>query len=90
MDGRAGRVSWASYAAGESYLVITTGLLRRTHRVLPAGAVTSVRDGGVFVAMSCAEIARLPFLSHPQAAVGDDAREHMLKVSKRMASWGTI
>ena len=42
-DGRAGRVSWASYAAGASYLVVTTGLLRKAHRVLPAGAVSQRR-----------------------------------------------
>ena len=48
-DGKAGRVSWATYAPGDSYLVLTTGLLRRTHRVLPAGSVTSVGDGEVRV-----------------------------------------
>lgn len=59
-DGRSGRISWASYAPGESYLVVTTGLLRRRHRVLPAGAVTHVSDGEVRVAMSRSEIAALP------------------------------
>jgi hypothetical protein len=42
-DGPAGKVSWASYAPGESYLVI--GLLRHlheTHHVVPAAAVERV------------------------------------------------
>lgn len=85
-DGRAGRVSWASYAPGESYLVVTSGVLRRRHRVLPAGAVTGVRDGEVRVAISCSEIARLPVLPHPEAPVGDDAVEHMLNAFERAAS----
>ncbi|HUJ55094.1 MAG TPA: hypothetical protein VLW49_03800 [Gaiellaceae bacterium] len=30
-DGRAGKVSWASYAAGESYLVVSVGRFSRKH-----------------------------------------------------------
>jgi len=86
IDGRAGRVSWVSYAPGESYLVVTTGHVRRRHRVVPAGVVTSVGDGEVSVAMSRAEIARLPLLPHPQAFVGEDATQHMLDAFERAAS----
>jgi hypothetical protein len=73
-DGRAGRVSWASYAPGESYLVLTLGRLGRKHHVLPAGAVKSVHDGEVHVALSRSELAQLPLLSHPEAAVGEEQR----------------
>jgi hypothetical protein len=86
-DGRAGRVSWASYAPGESYLVVTTGLHRRTHRVLPAGAVTQVGDGEVRVALSRSEIERLPLLPHPEAAVDDETAQHMLNAFERAASY---
>jgi hypothetical protein len=79
-------VSWASYASGASYLVVTTGLLRRTHRVLPAGAVSRVGDGEVSVAMSRAEIAQLPLLPHPQAFVGEDETQAMLNAFERAAS----
>jgi len=89
-DGRAGRVSWATYAPSESYLVVTTGLLHRRHRVVPAGAVTSAGDGRVSVGMTRAEIARLPLLPHPQATVGDDTRQHMLNALERLAIWGPI
>jgi len=85
-DGHAGRVSWASYAPGESYLVLTTGRLRRRHNVVPAGAVVGVEDGKVHVAMSRAEIAYLPLLPHPQAAVGDAAFAQMLNAFERAAS----
>jgi hypothetical protein len=73
-DGRAGHVSWATYAPGESYLVLTLGLLSRKHHVLPAGAVKSVGNGEVHVALTRSELARLPLLSHPEAAVGDEHR----------------
>lgn len=86
IDGRAGRVSWASYAPGQSYLVVTSGLLRKLHRVLPAGAVTAVQDGEVRVAMNRSDIERLPVLPHPQAPVGDDTVEHMLNAFERAAS----
>ena len=51
-DGRAGRVSWASYAPGESYLVVTLGLVGRKHHVVPAAAVAEVEDGQVRVALA--------------------------------------
>jgi len=42
-DGHVGTVSWASYAKGESYLVVSYGHGRHeTHHVVPAGAITSV------------------------------------------------
>jgi hypothetical protein len=85
-DGRAGRVSWGSYAPGESYLVVTTGRVRRRHRVLPAGAVLSVDDREIHVGMSRSEIEHLPLLPHPQAPVGDDTFQQMLNAFERAAS----
>jgi hypothetical protein len=64
-DGKAGRVSWASYAPGESYLVVTVGLLSRKHHVVAARAVTSVGDRTVSVALSRADIKGLPDLAKP-------------------------
>jgi hypothetical protein len=86
-DGSAGRVSWGSYAPGESYLVISTGLLRRAHRVLPAGAVTAVRDGEVEVSLSRSAIEHLPLLPHPQAPVADETVEQMLNAFERAAAY---
>ena len=86
-DGRAGRVSWASYAPNESYLVVTTGLLRRRHRVLPAGSVTAVADGEVRVALSRSEVEALPLLPHPEAAVDDETAQHMLNAFERAAAY---
>jgi hypothetical protein len=83
-DGSAGRVSWATYAPGDSYLVLTTGLLRRTHRVLPAGAVTSVDEGVVRVELSRAAIEHLPLLPHPQApTAGTLTAEQMMNAFSR-------
>jgi hypothetical protein len=89
-DGKAGRVSWATYAPGDSYLVLTTGLLRRTHRVLPAGAVTSVGDGEVRVELSRAAIAHLPLLPHPEAPVaeGENYEQLMNAFSRAYAEAG--
>lgn len=86
IDGGAGRVSWASYAPGESYLVLTTGRMRRRHRVLPAGAVTSVGDGEVRVSLNCDEVAHLPLLPHPQAPVDRERVEQMWNAFGREAS----
>jgi len=85
-DGSAGRVSWGSYTPGESYLVISTGLLRRTHRVLPAGAVIAVRDGEVEVSLSRSGIEHLPLLAHPQAPVADKTVDQMLNAFERAAA----
>ena len=85
-DGRAGRVSWASYAPGESYLVLTLGLLRRTHRVLPAGVVQSVGNGEVHVALSRSELEHLPLLADPQAAVDHEKVQNAVATFETAAS----
>jgi hypothetical protein len=84
-DGRAGRVSWASYAPGESYLVVTLGLLRK-HHVVPAAAVTSVGDGEVHVVLSRVQIAQLHNLSRPQAPVEGRNLEQAMAAFERAAS----
>ncbi len=86
-DGRAGRVSWASYAPGESYLVVTVGLLSRTHHVLPAGAVMSVGDGEVHVGLSRREIGLLPLLPHPQAPTGDGGLDPVTAFENAALKW---
>lgn len=46
-DGPCGTVAWASYAPGESYLVVTVRHhLHPTHHVIPAGAVATVDPDG--------------------------------------------
>lgn len=82
-DASAGRVSWGSYAPGESYLVVTEGRFRRRHRVLPAVAVASVSDGEVRVEMSRSQIGQLPLLPHPQAAVSDKTHEQTMNAVAR-------
>lgn len=100
-DGSAGRVSWASYAPGESYLVVTLGLLSKKHHVIPAGAVTAVSDGEVRVGLTRDQIKRLPDLPHPEstrggADVGTDAECLRTRVRARVAqprrilSWATL
>jgi hypothetical protein len=62
-DGHAGKVSWASYAPGESYLVISVPHhLREAHHVVPAGAVTrtSMDDRTTWLRLSRAEVEELP------------------------------
>jgi len=76
-DGRAGRVSWASYAPGESYLVVTLGV-RRKHHVVPASAVTSVGEGEVQVALSRGQIGQLHDVPHPQVSMEGPTREQAM------------
>jgi hypothetical protein len=62
-DGHAGKVSWASYAPGESYLVISLiHRLHEAHHVVPAGAAEriSAEDRTVWLRLSRAEIEELP------------------------------
>ena len=89
-DGPVGRISWASYAPGESYLVMTTGLFPKRHRVLPAGAVIRVADHEVSVALSRAEVERLPLLPHPQAPVSDRTVAQMLSSFERAAAYTNL
>lgn len=69
-DGRGGHVSSASYAPGESYLVVTLGRFSRKHHVVPAGAVTAVEDGEARVALSRTQIRQLHDVPQPDIAAG--------------------
>jgi hypothetical protein len=86
-DGRAGRVSWASYAPGEGYLVVTVGLLGRKHHVLPAGAVTSVGDGEVHIGLTRGEIGLLPLLPHPEAPVREGGLDPVAAFENAALKW---
>jgi len=69
-DGHAGKVAWASYAAGESYLVVShLQHLREVHHVVPAGAVQklSARERKVWLRVSRAQVQEAPEHLDPQA-----------------------
>ena len=83
-DGNAGHVSWASYAPGDSYLVVTVGRLNRKHHVIPVGAVTSVSAGEVRVGFSREQIKQLPDLPHPEATVDGQTWDQALAASERI------
>ena len=58
-DGHAGKVSWASYAPGEGYLVISLiHRLHGAHHVVPAGAAEriSAEDCTVWLRLSLEEL----------------------------------
>jgi hypothetical protein len=78
-DGAVGRISWASYAPGEAYLVVTTGLLHRRHCLVPAGAVIRVEDREVQVELTRSEIAGMPALTRPENPVADAAFAQMMR-----------
>ena len=68
-DGHAGKVAWACYAPGESYLVVSHGHLHETHHVVPAGAVQRVDDHTVWLDLTRAAIEELPEQHDPPAPV---------------------
>jgi hypothetical protein len=71
-DGHAGKVSWASYKPGESYLVVSRPHhLRETHHVVPAGTVEriSTDERSVWLRISREEIEQLPEHHDPPAPV---------------------
>ena len=71
-DGHAGKVSWASYAPGESYLVVShMHHLHETHHVVPAGAVERIgsNERTVWLTLSRDEVEELPEHHDPPAPV---------------------
>lgn len=71
-DGRAGKVSWASYARGESYIVVShMHHLHETHHVVPAGADEriSTDQRTVWLRLSRAALEELPEHHDPPARV---------------------
>jgi hypothetical protein len=69
-DGDAGKVSWASYAPGESYLVVSlVRHLHETHHVVPAAAVEGVSTGErkVWLRLTRAEVEQAPEHHDPPA-----------------------
>jgi hypothetical protein len=84
-DGPAGCVSWASYAPGESYLVVTLGRIGRKHHVIPARAVTEVEDGEVRVALGREQIRQLPDVPKPHLA--SDPQTGAQVMASAMAAW---
>ena len=71
-DGHAGKVLWASYAPGDSYLVVShMHRLHEVHHVVPAGAVGQLDKSGraVSLRLSREEVEALPEHHEPAAAV---------------------
>lgn len=87
-DGHAGKVSWASYAPGESYLVITVvHHLHQTHHVVPAGASEriSADDRTVWLRLSRAEVEELPEHHDPPAPLETSMID---AIRSATATWG--
>jgi hypothetical protein len=71
-DGHVGSVSWASYAPGESYLVVSyRDGGHDTHHVVPAGAVRQVDHDRrtVTLGVAVAEVKATPTHEEPEAPV---------------------
>ena len=71
-DGQVGTVSWASYAPGESYMVVTyRDGHEDAHHVVPAGAVKLVDHGrrACVLKVTAAEVKATPKHETPDAEV---------------------
>lgn len=74
-DGHVGEVSWADYAPGEAYLVVTYHHhLREVHHVVPAGAIENVdHDRGIVtLKVTCDEVKATPEHDDPELEVDWD------------------
>jgi hypothetical protein len=74
-DGHLGTVSWASYAPGESYMVVSfRDGHHETHHVVPAGAVKVVDHGrrAVTLNVMVADVKATPTHEAPDAPVDWD------------------
>jgi hypothetical protein len=71
-DGQVGTVSWASYAPGESYMVLSYREGHHdVHHVVPAGAVKAVDHArrAVTLGVTVAEVKSTPTHEEPEAEV---------------------
>ena len=69
-DGHAGKVSWASYARGESYLVVSHRQhLHEAHHVVPAAAVERIDKSArkVWLRLTRDEVEQAPEHHDPEA-----------------------
>ncbi len=67
-DGHAGKVSWASYAPAESYLVISVSRhLHEAHHIVPAAAVerVSTDERKVWLRLTRADVEQAPEYRDP-------------------------
>jgi hypothetical protein len=79
-DGHVGTVSWADYAPGESYLVVSyRHHLKEAHHVVPAGAITNVDHAArrVTLNVSADEVRSTPQHDDPETAVGALRRHYV-------------
>jgi len=87
-DGHAGKVSWASYAPGDSYLVVSRlHHLHEVHHVVPAAAVEkiSTSERKVWLCVNRAQVEEAPE-HHDPAAPLDYSTVDALESAT--ATWG--
>jgi hypothetical protein len=92
-DGQAGKVSWASYAPGESYLVVNLlHHLREAHRVVPAGAVERISSGErkVWLRLTRAEVEHAPEHHDPAAPLDSSMIDAWSSATSRLGFGGDI
>ena len=92
-DGHAGKVSWASYAVGESYLVVShVHHLHERHHVVPAGAVEMINaeKRSLSLRLSREEIDELPAHHDPPAPIEPWMVEAIDRATSRRAFGGDI
>ena len=89
-DGHAGKVSWASYAPGESYMVVSyRDGHHETHHVVPAGAVKLIDHGrrAVTLNVTVADVKATPTHEAPDAPVDWD---YVNRFERGMLSGGFV
>jgi len=92
-DGHAGKVSWASYAPGESYLVVShIHHLHEKHHVVPAGIVKSVStdDRSVSLRLTREEVEESPEHHDPPAPVDSWMVDAINRATATWASGGDL
>ena len=92
-DADAGKVSWASYAPGESYLVISLiRHLHETHHVVPAAAVQriSTDDRKVWLRLSRAEVEQAPERHDPAGPPDSSMIDAWSSATSRLGLGGDI
>ena len=92
LDGPAGKVSWASYAPGESYLVIGLSRhFREAHHVVPAAAVETVStdERKVWLRLTRAEVEQAPEHHDPPAPLDSSMIDAWSSATTRFGNYPT-
>ena len=89
-DGTVGKVEWADYAPGESYLVVAVG--HKQHHLVPAGAITAVDHAGkkVMLSVTADEVRSTPQHEDAETTYLEATKDYVGQFDRGMLGGGFV